>query len=353
MKFHHALTHIPLALAAFALTSPQAWAQDATAPVESAVVEEAPTKNPASGGHIDMHELKMQILDGLEFHGFVDASYVLSGDKKFSTISNTFSFDQAELDIIKNWDKVGFRFDVQWKGGVAGVEQGYMVWNPVDSLSLTFGTFLAPIGWEYVDPTDMYQYSNAYVFTYGLPVFYTGALAKYTAGIMDLQLYAVNGFDTYYDLDAQKAGGGRLGLTPTDAINVGLSAVYNHKDVVIADLDFTLSGDGYKVGAEFNYGQDTFGALEGNGWMGALLMTNIALTDSAALTLRGDWFDNGDGYKAIATTATPAQHIRGTVSPSYAFTSNATILAEYTYEHITAGPTTGTHLIAIEPTFKF
>ena len=82
MKVSKALTDLPCTLAAFALATPMAWAQDATAPVESAAVDEATSKNPASGGHIDMHELKMQVLDGLEFHGFVDASYVMSGDKK-------------------------------------------------------------------------------------------------------------------------------------------------------------------------------------------------------------------------------------------------------------------------------
>ena len=47
MKFHHALTHIPLALAAFALTSPQAWVMKVVDREESRKTAQNQSEAPA------------------------------------------------------------------------------------------------------------------------------------------------------------------------------------------------------------------------------------------------------------------------------------------------------------------
>lgn len=337
------------ALPAFAEEMPtESVAEDeAPAMMEEAAVPAVAEPEPAA-------EAPAKEAPSLKISGFVDASFVLEADQDFSTSSNSLNLDQVEIDFEKSWDKVTLRADIESfpsGGNLLSIEQAYMTTQVHKNISLTVGTFLAPIGWELIDPIDMYQFSHAMVFDYGLPAFHTGILFNASYNIVDIALYLTNGIDTYVDLDENKAAGTRIGLSPAEGINAGLSFLYHLDNVMIADLDFTVELDSVLIGGEFNFGSNVGDNGDGT-WMGALLTTALTLTDDMALTIRADWFTDEAGR----VSAMDATYINGTLSPSYTITDNALVLLEYRYGFMKesgASEGSGGHTLALESTYTF
>ena len=343
MKLHH--PHTPIVLAAFALTTAQAWAQDATAPVESAAAEPV-VAAPAADAPA-----------GVVISGFVDTSFSFTSVNSSKPTSVGFGIDQVEIDISKAWDKVALRADIEGGadystgtgvGVYFNIEQGFLDYKPMDTLTLTFGRFLAPIGWELLDAPDMYQYSHADVFMYGVPFALTGAMVSFDPdGLFDGKLYVANGFDDWYEINNGKAVGTRLGFTFGDH-NVGLSGLYNYGDVFIADVDATLAFSGAKVGLEGNYG--IYENATSEKWYGGLAMVNFGMTEKTAMTFRADTFkDTSTGLrKGVADEL----YVRGTVSPSVVLADGAGALIEYTATYMDIASAVD-HLVALEVTYKF
>lgn len=249
--------------------------------------------------------------------GFVDVSLY---EEQYG--GSTFGLDQVEIDIEKKIDdRLTVRADINYMTAMksystaAGsevemqrfddlVEQGYVTYS-VKGLDLTFGKFNAPIGFELLDPVDMYQYSHALVFDYGLPTNLTGLMGSYAFNDMaDISLYVVNGWDNNYDNNNNRTVGGRLGLTPVKGVNIGLSAISGEEGatddkLTVVDVDLTITAlDKLTIGAEYNSGTDE-GAAGGDDaeWSGFMVMANYAATDDLSLTLRYDSFDDEDGTR--------------------------------------------------------
>jgi len=204
-------------------------------------------------------------LNNLQISGFVDASY--SGDNQSKTRGT--GLDQIELDIEYAKDNVGLRFDLNTFPSLAGpmtgdqlTEQGYMYVNlPIlgdDGTTFTFGKFNAPIGWELLDAPDMYQFSHAMVFNNGIPTNFIGASLDSSFGMVDAIIYGGN----YVDLNGVQANGSqsfgtRIGVTPMDGVNLGLSYLHTTNpgstlDRTI-DIDFSYTAiENLTIGAEYN-----------------------------------------------------------------------------------------------------
>ncbi|MDQ6975819.1 MAG: outer membrane beta-barrel protein [Mariprofundaceae bacterium] len=204
-------------------------------------------------------------LNNLQISGFVDASY--SGDNQSKTRGT--GLDQIELDIEYAKDNVGLRFDLQTTPSTPGpmtgdqlTEQGYVYVNlPIlgdDGATFTFGKFNAPIGWELLDAPDMYQFSHAMVFNNGIPTNFTGGSLASKFGIIDAIIYGGN----YVDLNGVQPNGSqsfgtRVGLSPMDGLNLGLSYLHttnpgSSTDRTI-DIDFTYDAiENLIIGVEYN-----------------------------------------------------------------------------------------------------
>ena len=277
--------------------------------------------------------------DGLTISGFVDTAYYNESDSETSS----FSLDQFEIDIEKKIDNVGgLRFDLQvLPGNESGddyMEQGF-IWADLGGVTLTFGKFNAPIGFELLDPNDMYQYSHAMVFDYGLPTNLIGVKISGEAGMIDYALYAVNGWDNNGDDNTDKTFGARLGVTPTEGVNVGLSYITGPEGegddpptLSVIDVDMTVTAvENLTIGGEINIGTSEGASLANPGddatWLGYLAMVNYAFTDSAAITLRYDAFVDEEGFVFGAGEEETRYAI--TVSPSYAIGDGFGVLAEY------------------------
>lgn len=300
------------------------------------------------------------VTEGFSISGFVDVSYY----NNMRDETSTFSLDEGEVDIIKTIkDAGGLRLDINTRTvdrmvsvsasagetisveGLSDVamEQGF-VWIDLPSdFKFTFGKFNAPIGFELVDPNQMYQYSHAMVFTYGLPTNLTGAMLSGAFGMVDFSVYAVNGWDKIQDDNKDKTVGGRLGVTPVEGVNVGFSYITGKEGPVsdgispsnlsVFDVDATLTMiEGLTVGAEYNSGthegQSLVTAGDDATWSGYLIMANYAVTDKVGLTLRYDAFDDKEGARLGAGKQKLDSF---TLSPSYAIGDGFGALAEYRY----------------------
>ncbi len=287
------------------------------------------------------------VIEDVTFSGFVDTSYYAND----LTETNSFSLNQAELDIEKTIESIGgLRMDIQYVNSSDPLttddilEQGYVWINLPADLKLTFGKFNAPIGFELLDPNDMYQYSHSMVYDYGLPTNLTGAMVTGGFGMFDFTVYAVNGWDLISDDNKDKTFGGRFGVTPVEGVNFGLSYITGKEgtdaggadtsNLSVVDLDLTITIiENLTIGGELNAGEyENMSAVtpgDDAKWTAFLVMANYAFTEKMALTLRYDQFHDEDGARLGNGIEETRSAI--TVSPSYAIADGFRVLAEYRY----------------------
>lgn len=309
---------------------------------------------------------------GLELSGFVDGSF-LAQEKSDST----FRLDQVEIDIEKKInDKLSLRADLNYLDSTSPltfddiVEQGFVSYRlgVGNGLLLTFGKFNAPIGFELLDPVDMYQFSHSLVFDYGLPTNLTGLMGSYVFNDMfDASAYVVNGWDNNSDNNGGKTVGGRLGITPVKGVNIGVSTISgsvetpasteNRRTVFDADLTVTLI-EKLTVGAELNIGsEDKASAVvagEDAQWTAYLVMAHYDITTRYGITARYDYFNDEDGAR-LGNSMSERQRSY-TIAPTVALGDGAVFLAEYRHDTSSSAVYSGDDSkdsIAVEFTYEF
>lgn len=283
---------------------------------------------------------------GITLSGFVDASNYAD----FNSSENSFSLDQVEVDITKDFSgQTSLRADIEYvSDGVGGfnmeLEQGYLTYTlgSGQEWSFMFGKFNAPIGFELLDAPDMFQFSHALVFNLGLPTNLTGIMVSTEfPAVVDFSIYIVNGWDVNSDNNKDKTFGTRLGLTPTENLNFGFSLISgpeiddnNSSRRTVFDWDLTYNPLAFwTVGWEFNYGVETKALVDGTKgtWNGLLLMNNFALGSRFGLTGRFDYFKDSDGLR----TGTPQTLTAFAISPSISIADGLAGLFELRYDKST------------------
>ena len=274
-------------------------------------------------------------IPGLTLSGFVDASYgydVASED-------NSFGLDQIEVNVEKSIGELGLvHADLEWvsdgEGGFAlDAEQGYVTFQPafLGPRTLTFGKFNAPIGFELLDAPDMYQFSHALVFDYGLPTNLSGAMLSAPLGPhFDGTLYVSNGWDENVDGNSGKTAGGRLGFSQGEG-GAGLSIIHGTESagnrLTVVDVDLTATpAEKWTLGGEFNYGRSKADSTTSK-WQGFLLMGHVDLSAWGGITLRYDFFDDGDASRLGSGLGEKRQAF--TVSPTFALGDGMGALVEF------------------------
>ena len=273
--------------------------------------------------------------------GFVDVSYYYDD----SSGENTFGLDQVETDLEKSIGKTGsVRADLEWVNDGAGgftleAEQGFVTFTPsvLNSWTFTVGKFNAPIGFELLDPVDMFQFSHALVFDYGLPTNLTGAMLSGGFGnSFDLTVYLCNGWDQNVDSNTGKTFGGRIGYTSGELCYVGLSAIRGAESgpegdfLSVFDVDLTVTPkDKLTIGSELNYGSEDIGSKTAS-WMGFLLMTHYDFKENCGLTFRYDFFDDSDATRLGSGIVEKRQAL--TISPTFPLGEGMNALLELRYD---------------------
>jgi len=229
--------------------------------------------------------------------------------------------DQVELDVdVAVSPGLRLRADLQLfpaegidttDGAVAVfdriVEQGFAEWF-VDGADrgffLRLGKWNAPIGFETIDPTGLWQFSQGLLFVRATPANLTGFALGWAGESTSAQLWLTNDWDMP-GTPKDASVGGRVQQALSDVGTLGLSAMYgafaDDPGRLLLDLDVALTFGALRLGAQVNFGmQDDLTSL------GFLLSGNYAVSDSFSLTARVDWLDRelADGpYKGMSLTA--------------------------------------------------
>ena len=192
-------------------------------------------------------------------------------------------------------------------------------WTParISALTLSFGRFDAPVGFERDDeplnlvPTTSFTFENA------RPVKLTGLVARYALNPkVSLLGLVANGWDQERDNNSGKTGGLKVQVFPTSGLAVAAGALYGPEEDSTNGSQRTLvTGDAtwqpmtrLIVQAEAHHGSQ-----QGVHWTGVVGQAFWRVGRSTGLTVRGEVFDDPDG----ARTGTAQQLQSLTISPWY------------------------------------
>lgn len=330
----------------FALMDHRAFAQE-TAPQVAAAPSATPAPAPAP----------KPWYEEIAVNGFLSTSYSynlnrpLSGTNQlrvFDFDDNSIKVDVAEVVLQKSVVKpgeLGFRVDavagssIPRVSAAAGLfrdasgkaqdfdlQQAFVsVIAPIGSgLRLDAGKFVTNHGYELIDGYDGYNdnATRSFSFGYAIPFTHTGIKATYAFGDqLAAMLMLVNGWDNAKDNNTSRSFGAQLIWTPSKTVTV--TANY----MVGAERSDT-NGDArnlvnvnaqWKVTARTVLAVDVVCGSEPNAvtqgqtamWNGIVGYARLGLSDTFALILRGEVFNDRDGartgvaQKLTAVTLTP------------------------------------------------
>jgi hypothetical protein len=101
--------------------------------------------------------------------------------------------------------------------GLQYVKQAYATWKPLDKLTLDFGKWDQPYGSEVADSQLNMNYTRSVLFWFLQPIWYTGLRVDYApSDMVDMKVFAANGWNNSIDNNAGKTFGAQLMLKPAD-----------------------------------------------------------------------------------------------------------------------------------------
>jgi len=204
-----------------------------------------------------------------------------------------------------------------------GIDNLIINWTParLSALSLSFGRFDAPIGFERDDeplnliPTTSFTFENA------RPVKFTGLMARYTLNpkVSVLGLVA-NGWDQVADNNSGKTAGLKVQVFPAATTAVGLGLFYGpEEDSTNGSQRTLLTTDAtYQplprliLQGEAHHGTQRIAGFPVE-WTGVVGQMFWRVGRATGLTIRGDVLDDPDG----ARTGTSQRLSSLTISPWY------------------------------------
>jgi len=192
-------------------------------------------------------------------------------------------------------------------------------WTPakLSALSLAFGRFDAPIGFERDDeplnlvPTESFTLENA------RPVKFTGLMARYTLNPKVSVLAVVaNGWDQEADNNSGKTAGLKLQVFPTSGLAIAGGAFYGPEDDSTNGSQRTLltaDATWQPMGRLILQAEGHRGSQPGVTWSAVVGQAFVRAGRSTGLTVRGEVVDDPDG----ARTGTTQTMSSVTISPWY------------------------------------
>lgn len=284
-------------------------------------------------------------LSSITIEGSIDAyyRYNLDGDYDFAPASSFanlpgFALGMANLIITGESKKVGYVADLVFgprgedatflssdlrPGGSSNiVNQLHAYWNVMESLKLTMGNFNTFLGYELIAPTDNFNYSMSYLFSYG-PFSHTGLKAELTLDNgLSLMAGIMNPTDvTEFNLLNTYAGGFQMGYE-----NGGLGIWLN---ALLADgfSQFDITA-GYDVNENLYLGLNASSASDN--FNGIAAYVQYGLTNDFSLGTRIEYFeDTGIGFMAVDGETSSV--VNFTFSANYSV-EKLTIIPEFRFD---------------------
>ena len=285
----------------------------------------------------------------IDIGGFVDAYYSENVAQPTSRINRLRNFDIAEnqlnLSLVelvfqKKAEPVGFRLDVDY--GIANdvvqpglsstaslLQQAYLtVVLPLGSgLTVDAGKFATHMGYEVIESKDNANYSRSLLFAWAIPYYHTGIRVGYTfSSTFVATLHIVNGWNSVIDNNESKSFGLMLNYTPVSSTNIILNLMAGHENLTSIEYgarnvaDFIVNhhlSDALSLGLNVDYGEaQTYGGLML--WKGVAVYGRYAITNDKAIAVRGEIFDDPQGYALGLGPKSDVKEITGTYEYKFA-----------------------------------
>ena len=263
----------------------------------------------------------------------------------FTDAPNTFGIGNVNLLAEKSFGKVSFVGQVgfgpravqansdsnagAFEDGLGDnfastVQQLYVTYSPSASVTFTLGNFGTFVGYEVIDAPANMNYSMSYLFSNG-PFYHTGAKVDFAiAEGFGAMVGVFNDTDSKIDVVEGKHLGAQLSAE-SGGLAAYLNFLYgkdaegalldeNDDDVYEFQIDLTATFEAsdnllFGINAS-NYANTVDGDATGNGFFGTALYTTIGVSETADLSLRGEYFtataaegDDSNQPSVIALTA--------------------------------------------------
>jgi hypothetical protein len=213
-----------------------------------------------------------------------------------------------DAEIIKSYPNTG--------GSDFDVTQAFVQYA-TGPLTVMGGKFVTLAGAEVINATTNSNFSRSILFGYAIPFTHTGLRGTYVfSDQVSLTLGVNNGWDQLSDANKDKTVefgltltpikaftfvvDGYLGKEPLGIVNNVATAAEGQRYVVDVVATWAVN-DKFTIMANYDNGQqkdDTFAAAKNKyQWNGAAIYFNYALTDQWSASLRGEYFNDKDGYR--------------------------------------------------------
>lgn len=284
-----------------------------------------------------------QWYEGIAVNGFLSTSYEYnfnqpaSGTNQYRVFDfddNTFKVDVAEVVLQKavaNPGEAGFRVDavagssIPRVSAAAGLfrdasgkaqdfdlQQAFLSYvAPVGSgLRLDIGKFVSPLGYEVIEGYDGYDdnATRSFLFGYAVPFTHTGLKASYAFGDqLSGMVMLVNGWDNAKDNNTAKSFGAQLVWTPSKAVTITANYMVgaersdtngDARNLVNVNAQWKAT-DRIVLAVDAVYGSEPNAVTQGQTamWNGIVGYARFGLSDTFALVVRGEIFNDRDGAR--------------------------------------------------------
>lgn len=326
---------LPLLSLPFSLTASSAFAEDPPLPEQKPVVG-------------SFHDLLSS--SGIEVSGHIDLSYTtLSGtgrftsgvpNRVFDTERNSFNVQAIDVTVAR-LPKEGFgglvdltlgrdanviaAYDTSPNDGTASgkkddfdITQAFAQYA-TGPLTVMVGKYVTLSGAEVIKSPANSNFSRSILFGYAIPFTHTGIRATYAVNdALSLIAGINNGWDDFKDTNSQKTAELGLTYTPNDIVSLAFSGysgteqvagpldtAQGRRDLIDAVATFTLTE---KLKFVLNYDKGTqrsallaSGATGTARWDGLAAYLNYEFNNQWRVSLRGEYFNDKDGYRTGVT----------------------------------------------------
>ena len=248
--------------------------------------------------------------------------------------------------------------------GLQFVKQAFASWKPggaQSSVTLDFGKYDQPFGSEVADTQLNLNYSRSGLYWYAQPLFFTGLRLDWAVtDMIDLKLFAANGWNNSVDTNRGKSFGAQINVKPTAETLIavgymggpeqadaavgndasGASVVTdtdaggNLKHLVDVVFDATIA-EKFRILLNGDYGAETLPVVGGVSWYGVNLGLKYQFDDAWGLALRGEYYGDPDGY-TTATGKKGTKLVDGTLTASYSPSNHLLLRLEQRLDYLTS-----------------
>jgi hypothetical protein len=295
--------------------------------------------------------------------------------RNFDLYSNSFALNLAELSLVKKGKEISLHADLDFgqqanymNGGTSSsaaddvsknIGQAYLTYTPekLPDLTVNVGKMYAFLGYETPKSKDNWNYSRSFLFSFALPVWFTGANAIYqiAPGQLALGAHVYNGWNTLYSDNSGKTYGLQLTYTPTSAWTFNLNLLTgpqnpddttNYKTIYEGNAQWVLSPK-LSLAADLAAGKSAFdpNSAVANGGVAVAdgkfesveTLAKYSITPTVYLSPRVEYFWDPEG----AATQTDQDLYEGTMTFGYTLTEGLENRIEWRYDHSNSDPFVG------------